>query len=88
MAEKQNRFKVVDDSTVDNWNKIDFATLTTQPYDLRNTNYYITLGLFDYDTSMLQMYAPDKYEKFFATGAYDGWSLGSVLYFGYYKFTD
>ena len=76
------------DETVDNWNKVDFPVMSTSPYDLSSTNYYISVGLFNYDTTLLQTYAPGEYERYFASGAYDGWSMGSVMYFEFYKFTN
>lgn len=62
--------------------------MKTEPYDLSDTNYYISVGVFDYDTSFLLFYAPDEYARYFSSGVYDGWSYGSLFHFSYYKFTD
>ena len=57
-------------------------------YPFANTYYYISVGLFGYDTTYLQRYASADYDHFFKSGLYDGWSMGSIMYFEYYKFTD
>ena len=41
-----------------------------------------------YDTTMLQTYRVSEYNEYFASGEYDGWSVGSLFYFEYYQFTD
>lgn len=81
------RFQTVPNDTVDGWEKLIFPIMNDDPYDLSNTQYYISLGLFSYDTTYLQTYSPDEYARYFASGQYDGWSYGSVFYFEYYQFS-
>ena len=59
------------------------------PYDLSGTSYYISLGLFNYDTTMIEQFDPELYDlKFGPYGQYDGWSLGSNFFFDFYQFTN
>ena len=48
-----DKFRVVDDQTVSDWEEILFPLSSTSPYDLSDTTYYMTVGLFMYDTTML-----------------------------------
>ena len=48
-----DKFKVVDDDTVSDWQELYFPIASTSPFDLSNTLYYINIGLFMYDTTML-----------------------------------
>ena len=48
-----NKFKVCTDETVESWKVISFPTLKTEPYNLADTYYYMTLGTCNYDTTML-----------------------------------
>ena len=67
------------------WNKIDLPSLVVDKYIMLPGNYhYISIGLFGYDTYYMEIYAEDDYNHFFKSGLYDGWSLGSIIFFEYY----
>ena len=84
-----DNFAVVTNESYMQWNKIDLPTFEVDKYFMLPGNYhYISVGLFGYDTYYLQMYAPDDYKHFFESGKYDGWSMGSIIYFEYYQFDD
>ena len=85
----ESRFAVVSDETLEAWRTIPMPTMQTEPYDLSAISYYMTLGLFNYDTSLLELLDPEEYDrKFGPYGQYDGWSLGSNFFFDFYQFTD
>jgi len=48
-----SKFAVVSDESIEMWAKIHFPVMSTETYDLSNTSYYISVGLFNYDTTNL-----------------------------------
>lgn len=52
----ENSFKVIDNDTMAEWNQVLFPILSTDTYNLQSTNtyYFMSVGVFTYDTTMLQ----------------------------------
>lgn len=81
MDTDSQKFTVVSDEVVDSWTILKLPKLSTLEYDTTAVYQDISLGLFAYDTSFIKKYARDTYNSYFASGRYDGWSYGSVMYF-------
>ena len=60
-----NNFKVVDDSTVAEWTQLLYPIMDSTTWDISDTYYYISVGLFTYDTTLMQTYAPTQYSEYF-----------------------
>ena len=68
------------------WNEVSFPALSTDVYQYlgyMGYEYAMSVGLFAYDTSLLQSsMGADAFAVWLQT--YDGWSIGSNLYIRYY----
>lgn len=84
-----SHFAIVDESDLDSWTQLQLPTLDTTDFDLSGTYHFMTVGLFQYDPQIyLYTYFRSLYNTYFASGKYDGWAVGSEIYFHYYPFEE
>ena len=76
------------DESIQAWGAIEYPTLATDTYDLYTSGYYsIYGGVFGYDLTEWEETDPDYFSEYIE-GYYDGWSIGFIMYFEDYQFTD
>ncbi len=77
-----SQFAIVDQDNLDAWSLVELPTLDTTDFDISQNYHFISVGLFNYDPQIfLYTYYRDIYNKYFGSGKYDGWSIGSEMYF-------